>query len=59
MPWVKTKAGSKTVYKAPADAYPMLSVIYTPSAVNKWTVEYANFGPDSVTQAQVEKLMGL
>lgn len=59
MPWVKTKAGSKTVFIAPPEVYPMLSVTYTPNAVNKWTVEYANFGDNAATLVEVQRLMGL
>jgi len=60
MPWTKdaVSMAPKTVYEAPASAWPMVRMIYDPSAEFKWCAVYANLNGDD-SQAAAELVMGL
>ncbi len=61
MTWVKDSQSQspKTVYEAPADAYPMLQLVYDPDVADKWSVVYAYLQGPSDTQASIEALIGV
>lgn len=61
MAWTKdtTSQSPKTVYTAPAGAYPFVQVVYDPNAENKWSVVYAFLQSPSDTQASIEALIGI
>lgn len=61
MAWLKdtVSLSPKTVYTAPASAYPIIKIIYDPNAENKWTVEYAYLDVSNNTQSAIETIMGL
>ena len=61
MAWIKDSQSlsPKTVYTAPAEAYPMTCVIYDPDAEQKWSVVYAHLQSPSDTQASIEAVIGV
>lgn len=64
MLWTKdeTSEAPKTVYLAPAEAWPTVKVVYDPAAEYHWSVVYARLGAgvgENDPQADIEAVMGL
>jgi hypothetical protein len=59
--WVKDAISQspKTVYTAPAEAYPLVRVIYDPDADEKWTIVYAHLQSPSDTRESIEDVIGV
>lgn len=61
MAWTKDEVSQapKTVYTAPEEAYPMVSIIFDPNADPYWSVQYDYIGGPNFTKSDVEEMMGL
>lgn len=63
MPWSKdaTSATPKTIYTAPASAWPTVRVIHDPNADYPWSVVYGRLNSEGASdlKADVEAELGL
>ncbi len=60
-PWTKdaVSRSPKTVYTAPAEALPIVELVYDPDAENPWSIVYAHLQDPAETRETIEALIGV